>query len=302
MKLIQPVAVSTAMLSASDVPETDYTEWNVATAYVVGNKVIKAATHRIYECLVAHTGADPETNLSGVAPKWLDLAPTNRWAMFDDVVGTKTIQAANIAVTLLPGAIAGLALMGLTGTSVNVVLKDSVDGAVAYSNTILLDDSPILSLYDWFFQPYLQKEDVILTDIPYQYPVGELTITVVAGSGNAEVGVCKFGGILDIGHTQYGATSSITDYSIKEADAFGNYTVVPRAFARRANFTMQIDHAAYNKIFRQLAALRATPCIWVGTQETGYEPLSIYGFYRDFSIEIPYQTTHLCTIEVEGLT
>ncbi|MFZ2172403.1 MAG: hypothetical protein WAW61_22545 [Methylococcaceae bacterium] len=283
-------------------PETDYTEWSAATAYVVGNKVIKAATHRIYECLVNNTNFDPETNLTGVAPKWMDYAPTNRWAMFDDVVGTKTANAGSIVVTLLPGAINGLALLGCIGADVTIILKDTVAGVVVYSKTVSLDDSPILSLYDWFFQPYLQKEDVVLTDIPYQYPVGELTITVTAATGNASVGVCKFGGITEIGGTQYGATSGITDYSVKEADVFGNYTILKRTFAKRATFNIQTDAAAYNKIFRQLALFRATPCIWIGTEVAGYEPLTIYGFYKDFSIEISYPTTNMCSIEIEGLT
>jgi hypothetical protein len=302
MKVIQPLVVTTAMLSASNVPETDYAEWAVGTAYVIGNRVIKAATHRIYECLVAHTGADPETNLTGVSPKWMDYAPTNRWAMFDNVVGTITRQAGTITQTLLPGPFNSLALLGVKGDLVTITIKGSVGGAVVYSKLIAMDATPIASLFDWFFLPYEQREDIILTDIPYQYATPELTVTVTAGAGNAECGVCKFGEVTLIGGTQYGATAGITDYSIKQADDFGNYSVVKRSFAKRATFSVQTEGSKFNHIFRTLAVLRATPCIWIGTEELNYEPLTIYGFYKDFSIDIAYPTTNMCSLEIEGLT
>ena len=302
MKVIQPLVVTTGMLSASNVPETDYAEWNVATAYVVGNRVIKAATHRIYECLVNNTGADPETNLIGATPKWMDYAPTNRWAMFDDVVGTITSRAANITATLLPGPFNSIALLGIKADVVVITIKETVGGAVIYTRTISMDATPIASLFDWFFLPYEQREDIILTDIPYQYSTPELTVSVTAGAGNAELGVCKFGEVTLIGGTQYGATAGITDYSIKEADSFGNYTIVQRAFAKRATFSVQTDGAQFNKIFRTLSVLRSTACIWIGTEEANYEPLTIYGFYKDFSIDIAYPTTNMCSLEIEGLT
>src|SRR3546814_11425962 len=67
------------MLLSSSVVENDYSEWSAATNYSAGSRVIKAATHRIYESLIAdNAGNDPA---GAGASSWIDIAPTNRWAI-----------------------------------------------------------------------------------------------------------------------------------------------------------------------------------------------------------------------------
>jgi hypothetical protein len=65
--------------------------------------------------------------------------------------------------------------------------------------------------------------------------------------------------------------------------------------------SLMIDGVGINKVQRVLADLRATPCAWIGTDEAGFEPLTLFGFYRDFSIEVSYPLLSLCTLEIEGL-
>jgi len=64
---------------------------------------------------------------------------------------------------------------------------------------------------------------------------------------------------------------------------------------------MMLPNTKLNKVQRVLADLRATPCAWIGTDVAGYEPLTLYGFYRDFSIDVAYPTTSYCSLEIEGL-
>jgi len=296
MKLIKPITVATAMLASSTVPETDYAAWNSGTAYVVGNRCILASTHRIYECLVNNTNFSPDVN----PVKWLDIAPTNRWSMFDDVVGTLTTQAATITQVLNPGAVGGIALLELAGRTATVSLKDIAGGTQVYSKTITLDGSTINSIYDWFFQPYEQLTDLVLTDLPFHYKNPELTVTISATTGSPGVGVCKFGEVIDIGETEYPASVGINDYSRKEKDAFGNYTIVERAFSKWAKFKIQTDTTRFNRIAKALAAVRAKPCVYIGTEVADYEPLIIYGF-STWSIDVAYPTINYCTLEIEGL-
>lgn len=302
MKLIKPTVLTDAMLSSSTAPETDFTAWSAVTAYVVGDKCIRVGTHRIYECLVNNTNYTPEDNLTGATPKWLDIAPTNRWAMFDNVVGTSTTIASPLTVVIAPGeSVSGAYLGELVGREATVSMKSAVAGSSVYSETINLDGTIISSFYDWFFQPYVQLTDVVLTDLPFHYYAPELTITITSTSGNVQCGVCKFGEAITIGGTEYGATAGIIDYSRKEADAFGNYAVVERSFSKRASFKVTTDLVDFNRIFRTLAALRATPCVWIGTEEAFYEPLLVYGFFKDFSIDVAYPTMNYCSLEIEGL-
>ena len=107
MKLIRPTTLTDAMLTSSTAPENDHPVWASGTAYALGAKVILTATHRRYEALVASTGVNPASDPT----KWLDLGPTNRWAMFDDRVGTATTKAGSLQVVLAPGATDGVALI-----------------------------------------------------------------------------------------------------------------------------------------------------------------------------------------------
>ena len=59
--------------------------------------------------------------------------------------------------------------------------------------------------------------------------------------------------------------------------------------------TEQIDY-----ISRTLAQLRATPVLWIGSE--GFESLSVYGFYKEFSIDLAYPTVSYCSLTIEGLT
>lgn len=289
--------VSTTGLIYCSVPETDFAVWSAPTNYSLGNKVIRPSTHRIYQRLIAGTTATaPELDTTN----WQDIAPTNRWAMHDKVVGTLTTATAAITTVMRPGSVSGLALLELVGKTATVVMKDAPGGSTVYKKVVSLDATLITGFYDWMYKPYEQLTDLVLTDLPSQFVSNELTVSVASTSA-VSIGVCKFGGVTSVGLTQYGASASITDYSKKDVDAFGNVIVTKRGFSKRADFSVITVPADFAGLFRKLTTLRATPCIYIGTEVAGYEPFIVYGFYKDFSIVVPYPTQHLCNISIEGL-
>ncbi|MGZ8172875.1 MULTISPECIES: hypothetical protein [Methylobacter] len=300
MKLINPTDVTDTMLVSSTAPENDYPEWDPATAYGIGDRCIRASTHRSYESLVGNTNFAPETNLTGIAPKWLDIAPTNQRAMFDNVVGTVTTVAGPLTVVLRPGGVSGVGLLECSGSATNVVLKDAPGGTIVYSRAVSLDATVIDDVVDWFFQPYEQRTQVVLTDLPIQYANPELTITIT-GSGIVGCGVCKFGSAITIGDTQYGATAGIIDYSVKTKDSFGNYAFREGAYSKKASFKVEIQKKDFNRVYRYLASLRVKPCIYIGVVGAEYEPFTLYGKFNDFLIDVPYSEIYYCSIETEGL-
>jgi hypothetical protein len=77
--------------------------------------------------------------------------------------------------------------------------------------------------------------------------------------------------------------------------------IVERAYSKKGSFTMMISPGSFNRIYRTLAGLRATPCVYIGTEVEGFEPLLIYGFFSSFNMEIPYRTYQLCSLDIEGL-
>ena len=194
-----------------------------------------------------------------------------------------------------------LALFELTGRYVDVVMKDGAGGVVVYQKRIDLEAGDIETIFDWFFTELDLRSDIVITDLPGQYASAELSISVITTSGAASVGVIKPGLISDLGETQYGAKVGIDDYSRKERDAFGNTVITKRAYSKRGSFTLMTTLGTFNRVYRTLAALRATPCVYIGTEDAGYEPLLIYGFFTSFNIDITYPDYHLCSLDIEGL-
>src|SRR3546814_17216485 len=89
------------------------------------------------------------------------------------------------------------------------------------------------------------------------------------------------GRAFDLGETEAAPTISLTDYSRRETDEFGITTVVERSWAKRLSVRVKIETAAIDEVQRRIAALRATPALWIGQAEPGIP--TAHGFFPDFS-------------------
>lgn len=151
MKIIAPFGLTGTLLTSSTVPENDYAEWAAGTAYSAGQKVMRLTTHKNYEALTANTGKTPESNPAD----WLDLGATNRWAMFDQKVGTSTTATTSMTYVFAVGQVVqAIGFMELSNVkSITVTVTDAVDGVV-YNQTKVLASTLFAS--DWwhyFFDP-----------------------------------------------------------------------------------------------------------------------------------------------------
>ncbi|MBD8677921.1 hypothetical protein [Sphingomonas sp. CFBP 13720] len=267
LRLIQPVAVTDAVLTASSVAETDHAEWAAGAIYPIGARVMKAATHRVYESAAdGNVGNDP----AGLSGKWLDIGATNRWAMFDQALGSETMADAAIVLTLDAGAADALALLDV-GASVIRVEADGYDrtqavgvGAVTFFD---LPDGPV--------------------------------VVTIAGDGPVTVGTLLIGQLVALGVTEASPTAGINDYSRKEIDDFGAVTVVQRSWAKRMAVNAMIRSDAVDVVANRIAAVRARPALWIG--DDTLDSLTVYGFFKDFSIAIGERVSKL-SLTVEGLS
>lgn len=267
-----------------------------ATTYALGAKVRYG--YRLYESLSAgNVGNQPD-----ISPlKWLDYAPDNKHAMFDSEVSTVTTAATPFITVLKPLSVFdSLAYLNLSGTSLNVKVQNGIGGIEVYNKTISLDDTSILDWYMYYFEPYDLLNEVVLTDIP-PYTNGVITSTLT-GTANVSIGNFIYGTFYKIGGTQYGASVGIRDYSIKSTDDFGNTTFIQRAFSKRLEAEIYVDNSKLNFNYKLLSELRAVPAVWIGSDETQYRPLVVFGYYKDFNITIQYPTYSLCSLQIEGLT
>lgn len=298
MKLIRPKSATDSTLTSSNVSEADYPVWNAATAYSLGDRVIRTTgVHKIFERKVAGTTATPPESDS---TNWLDLGATNRWKMFDAAVGTQTTNSNTIVATTTPGMVTNaVALLNVDAQTVRVKMTDTIDGVVYDSTVEMLDNSLVTDWWHYFFEPIVGRQDVVFLDLP-SYGTAAIEITVDNTGSTAKCGVAILGTVQSIGTTTMGAAVGIKDYSRKEQDAFGNYIIVPRAFSKRANFQLKIERNKTDGVQKILTELRTTPVVYIGSDD--FESTIVYGYYRDFDIVISSIPLSDCNIEIEGLT
>lgn len=295
MKVIDPVLFQTSHLVSTTATET-YSAYDAGTSYSIGNKVVYLT--RIYESLTnTNLGNTPSTSPT----IWLDISPANQYAMFDTEVNTQTTGATPLIVEVKPGTIINsLSLINLECTSVTVEMEDAPGGNVVYTKTVNLDGTSILDWYMYFFEPYDFLTSVTLTDLP-PYGNNQLKVTLTAGVGTVKIGAMIYGNSFEIGLTQYGVGFGIRDYSVKETDNFGNTTFVQRAFSKRLAPQVLMENTRLRYVFKKLENIRSKPTVWIPTDVSDYEPMTIYGFYRDFTIDVNYPTTSLVSLDLESL-
>lgn len=289
--------VLTNGLIYSSIPETDHPVWDAATTYVIGDLVI--LNHRKYKSLRAtNLNFNPATDTTS-PPYWLDIGATNRYAMFDGKVGTQsTSDTGKIVVVIKSGIVNGLSFMEMDADSAQVSLTTT--SGIVYSNTIGLSSEAVTDWWLYFTEPIERITDYVLTDVP-SYLTGVLTVVISVPTGTVKCGNLVNGALFDLGSTETSPTIGIVDYSIKQLDAFGNPSLTVRAYSKRMNAKMMIDTSRVDSVTKKLASVRATPCVWIGSGNA-LQSLIVYGYYKDFEVDIAYKVKSFCTLQIEGLT
>jgi hypothetical protein len=131
MNIIRPTTITSAMLQSSNIPETDYAEWSVVTAYTAGDYCIVQAQHKIYRALVNVTGGDsPEIDIEAATPKWQKIGATNRWKIFDQKIQAQSSQSESINWVLNPGLIDSIAVLNVDATDIRIIMADQATNLV----------------------------------------------------------------------------------------------------------------------------------------------------------------------------
>jgi hypothetical protein len=299
MKVIRPTPITSAMLTASSVAEDDYLPWSGDTNYAKGALVISTVTHRIYTSAI-----DDNLNHDPTAAgqtQWTDMGPTNRWAMFDQVVGSVTEGVGTISVTLVAGIVDSLAILDTDADQVTVSIV--VDGTEIHHETkaTSLSGSIISDWYSYFFAPVGKVDVLTFLQLPIS-AAAVITVTIAGSDPEGEVGVGTLlvGRVIDVGSTEAGASAGITDFSKKDTDDFGFTTIVERAWSKTMQCRAILPTAQVDGIENALAQLRAKPALWIG--EEGLSSLTIYGFFKDFSVDMQYPNYSYISVTIEGLT
>ena len=295
MIIVQPVPVTSAMVTASNVTITE-TLWTAGT-YTLGQE--RYVGTRLYKVLVASTTDNPTVGVTLTPPSWQDIGAINRFKMFDQVVNTQTTRTGLIDVSVLPGTIINaLAMFDLDGVSTTITMTDPVEGVVFNETKSLQDNTIIIDWYSYFFESITTRSDVVFLGLP-AYGSATIRIQVDAGASTAAIGEVVIGKQRNLGVTNFGTSVNIRDYSRKETDAFGNTIVETRPFSKRADYDVTVETGAVAAVQKALASIRTTPTVFIGDEDRA--ETIVYGFYRGFNIIISTPSISECSIEVEGL-
>lgn len=294
MLLIRPTKLTPAMVTASSAGAAD-PDYSAATSYALGNRVYLPANGKTYECVEAPAlGKYPPTE----PLYWKVATPSNRWSMFDGETSTSTVTPGNLTTTVVvPGRINAVAFFGLVGSRLQVTQRSEGGVVLAtFDKQLIL---PPASWYGYFYRTREQIPDAVFTSlVPSSGSRLEIVIT-----GPAACAAIVVGNQFDLGNAKLGASTSIIDYSKKVTSADGVQTFEPGRFSRRMSVSLEQPGERYPAVQRELEKVRATPCVWLGVPGADrYSPMTIYGYYRDFSVEVAYTTTNLCSLEIESLT
>ena len=303
MIIVLPATVNDAALAFANVPENEYPLYSATVTYGLGDTVLVLGTniHYVYQSTVAgNLNNNPLSFAVTDLTKWQRVGNDNRWKMFDGSITSQTSNADSIAVTLTNlGVVTAVNVLNINAASLTVTLTDNADGLV-YNNTVsLVATSNTADEYSWCFAPVVRAQDYALTDLP-PYANATIGVTLNDLGGTVTCGALVAGQGEDFGAINYGAQVGIQDYSIKQKDVFGNYTILPRAFNKYANESFYVQNSLVDYLQSRLSKYRATPIVYVGN--TAFGATIIYGFYKDFNIAIAYPTQSLCTMNLEGLT
>lgn len=282
-------------------------EWKGDDDYAVGEKVFYRADNSIYECIAT----DPASTLRpppDFPTHWERASSSDIYKVRDQVLGTSgtTSRLQNITFVFTPieGApINSIAILNVYGVTATVTMDNGAYSQEKNLTVVAGGDSDIVS--DWwsyFFSETRTVNNVVFTDLPAV--IEPVTVEIVAGpTTTVEVGEIVAGRWEDLGVTQYAPEVSIIDYSRKDVDQYGNYTITERAFSKRVNIRTLIPNYRIGPVTDLLSTIRATPVVWIPTEVSIYdETLLIYGFYKDFRMVIPHAKWAEMDLQIEGLT
>jgi hypothetical protein len=298
LSVVKPNAFDSTMIVSSTIPMYEIPEWGAGSTYAIDEQCTYGL--RVYQSTAdANIGKNPLTDTT-IPAWWVDVGPSNYWACFDTQTTTQMVASESVTLVVTPGRFDTFALVNARVTSVHLKIESVVDGVVYDQEHVLGNIEPVLDWYGYFFAPIGKPTELVVSGLA-QLGDALVTITLNAPGGVVALGTMVFGMLSEIGSVKYGAGIGVIDYSRKDTDEYGTTTFVQRAFSNRITLPIDIKSNRVDAVYRLIAALRATPCLWVGADGI-YGVLTVFGFYRDFSLDIQYPTYSSASLTIEGLT
>lgn len=308
MIVIPPIEITDSRLTASNVPEDDYDEWDDTTTYGVDDFVIvldgdSVSYNNVYQSVDAdNTGNKPWEDDVDNPQFWNLIGKINRWKMFELDRNTQTVGEDSIEVEITPGTrINTVAIFGLQAEEAQAVM--TVDSEEVYNQTIELYTRDTLTWADYFFNPFVFQRAGFFEDLP-PFTEGVLTVTISRASGEVLCGGLVIGSSVYLGSVERNAESDALNFSTVDRDEFGNARLVPRRTIPKTFQRVFTEKSRVDKLVQTRRDLNAVPAVWssLDDAEDGYfNALFILGFYRKFLISLENPQHAITQLELEEI-
>lgn len=312
LEVLIPNTIASAQLITSPAAEPDATkvmpdgsvgevDWvsHPSNVLPINTRRIRSSTHRVYR--------DTTGGISTTAPendpvRWFDEGPTNRWALFDTLMSTKTTVASPATWVLDPGAASDMEIMGLVNVGdVRLQVLDAPAGTLVHDQTQsteeFLSEDPHWEFY--FVGPRLGSS-LSFSGLPIN-PLSRVTVT--ASSYNGEplgIGIMAFGVYEYMGLSQYGFETVRRNYAYEDVDQWGNEIYRAGLKAKDLRGTALIEVNEGNAIDQLMEALLDVGAIYRVTRIVELRYLKTWGRLQPATIRSEGPAHASVGIDVRG--
>ena len=250
-----------------------------------------------------NTTDNPEVDSALLSPSWVEIAPTNYYAMLDGRTNTKTVNADTIEITISSSNYDAISLLGIVGSSVSLFLYDNVSASPVYTNVIdLQDETGVVDEYSYWFSDFVFIPVVYDDNMPL-YTDSTLTIIIDNTGSNAECGRLVFGRSFYVGDTGYGSNLTLESYSRKEVDVFGNETLVQRGSVNLDSYEVLVPTSKIPSLRRKAKELDAIAILFIMDESitSNLENLLNFGYWADFTMLITSPSKSTISLTIKGI-
>jgi hypothetical protein len=282
----------------------DETIWLVSNTYQYGQEIRYG--HFIYKYAGdnnTNTTDNPEVDSKALTPKWVNVAPSNYYAMFDNETSTQTEVVDKIEFEIQVSNYDAISLLNIEGSSVLLTIVDNVSMSEVYLREIdLFDTSAIVDFYSYCFNEIQQVPSIYIDDLPL-YTNATLKVVINNIGSVAKCGRLVCGRTYYIGTTGYGVNLNQESYSKKDTDIFGNTTLIHSNSVNLDSYEVHIPTLAVPNIRRKFRELDAVAILFVmdDSENSVLDNLLTFGYYQSFSILIPDSQISTASLQIKGL-
>lgn len=306
---IQHPAVGFSRLYVGRTPET-----------VFGPFVMRASRHEIYQRVDDGISLLPPEN---DPDHWVRVGMTNRWAMFDANVNTRSIGSeGGLQLTLKPGMCNGVALLNLVDIrDMTIVCRypsagqpdsdTTRDYAQGITLRTLVAGGEVQLIYqvqlerrnvsDWksfFVEPYEIRSDVFLG---FQSR-SDMTIEVHIASQNPQIGALIVGNFVELGQVQLGIRAGVDDYNRYDTNQFAETSITQIGFLKTSSYSIVVPRWAINRAHSTLTSVMGRQTVFIASDDYQLTPTTVFGRCKNFEMTLELPTEAIFTVETQGVT